>query len=191
MANSPVKVVMCSKKGKDIATFKSAREACKKNGISSPSNIYKAIKYGLIVKGYRWRFIDQPLMDLVSYDMKNKPIVAIKDDIRKEYESIDKASKELGISISHIEQAIITGGIAKGYRFFILGEKEKDIPRRNNRKKEVVILDENNNILESFGSVNEASIYLGVIPSAVYYALNKKNKNARCKGKILRYKEDI
>lgn len=168
--------------------FPSVQEACEALGIKSKDAIYKAIKYGLLAKGYRWRYLNTPLTPPQSYAMRLKPVIVSKDDIDIEYPSIVEASKATGASVSHIQQAIITGGLAKGFRFRLAGVKPK--PNQGRHHKTVIAFDDKGHIVKRWGSVKEAAIDLGVIGAAIYWAVNPKHPNATCKGYRLRYEDD-
>lgn len=55
--------------------------------------------------------------------------------------------------------------------------------------KEVVAIDDDGNVVREFESAYDAAEKLGVINAAVYWALNEKHSEARCRGYRLRYKE--
>lgn len=190
MPLTPRAIFQCTRNGEDIRVFGSVNDICNALHISSKDKIYKAIKYGLVAYGYRWRYEDELLVDPSHYDMRLKPIIAYKDDASISYPSISKASLELDISISLIQQAIITGGKAKGYRFALQGEASKEPARRRITRKAVVALDEEGNIIKEWDNVKSASKDLSVSPSFLYWCLSPK-RNVKCKGYKLRYKESL
>ena len=188
MPLTPRAIVQCDRDGKDIRSFPSVIEACKELGITNKEHIYRSIKYGVVAFGYRWRYLDEPLAEMQGYNMRLKPVIATdRDGVDHEYKSIVDASSDLGVSVSHIQEAIITGGLAKGYRFRLLGADPK--PKKNRHRNVVVALDDEGNIIKQWPSVYDAAENLGVIPSAIYWAINPKHKNAKCKGHRLRYKD--
>ena len=189
MPLAPRAIVQCSKDGEDIRVFPSALEACEAVGTKHKVHIYKSIKYGVVAFGYRWRWIDEPLKDAQGYNMRLKPVIASKDGIETEYDNIVIASKDIGATISHIQEAILTGGTAKGYQIRLKGEEQKPKAKRSSRYKEVIAIDDDGNIVKQWASVYDASKELGVIDAAIYWCVSPKHPNAKCKGYRLRYKE--
>ena len=186
----PREVIQCDKDGSDIRWFSSALDACASLGVNGKEHIYKSIKYGVVAFGYRWRWADEPIVTPQSYDMRLKPIIAFKDGIDIEYPNIGIASKETGASISHIQDVILTGGQAKGYRFRLAGSPSKPIAKRQPKRKAVVAIDDQGDIVQEWPCAYDAAKGLGVIDAAIYHALNKKYPNAKCKGYQLRYKDE-
>lgn len=191
MPLTPRAIVQCTKEGEDIKTFPSALDACKELGIKNKEHIYKSIKYGVVAYGYRWRFADEPLVEPQTYGMRLKPVIATKDGIDVEHPSIVAASKETGATVSHIQECILTGGKAKGYRFRLAGTDPKPVAKRGVRYKVVVALDDDGNIAKRWPCVYDAARDLGVIDAAIYWAVNPKHPNAKCKGYWLRYEIDL
>ena len=178
-------IVQCGTDGKDIQSFESAEKACKTLGILNRGHLYKAIKYGLICKDFRWRWADSPLVEPQSYDMRGKAVIAIQGEVKKRYKNVAEASKATGATISSIQQAILTGGLAKGYRFKLVGYKAKPIAKRSPKVLEVVALNEKGKAIRRWPSVIIAAIELGVSPSAVYYAVH--HPGSKCQGFRLKY----
>ena len=189
MALSPRAIVQCDKDGNDIRYFPSVKEACIELGIANKEHIYRSIKYGVVAYDCRWRYADEPLVEPVGFDMRLKPVIAAKDNVEEEYPSIVSASKATGASISHIQEAILTGGVAKGYRFYLAGTSPKQ--KKPRFRKAVVAIDEDNNILKEWPSAYDAALDLGVNLSAIYLCINPKRRYSQCKGYRLKYKDDL
>ena len=178
-------IVQCGKDGKDIRSFESAEKACKTLGILNRGHLYKAIKYGLICRDFRWRWADSPLVKPQSYDMRGKAVIAIQGEDKKRYKNVAEASRATGATVSSIQQAILTGGMAKGYRFKLVGSKAKPIAKRSPKVLGVVSLNEKGKAIKRWPSVIIAAIELGVSPSAVYYAVH--HPGSKCQGFRLKY----
>lgn len=178
-------IVQCGKDGKDIQFFESAEKACKTLGILNKGHLYKAIKYGLICRDFRWRWVDSPLADPQSYDMRGKAVLATKGEDKKRYKHVAEASRATGASVSSIQQAILTGGLAKGYRYKLVGSKSKPIAKRSPKVLGVVALNEKGKTIKRWPSVIIAAIELGISPSAVYYAVH--HPGSKCQGFRLKY----
>ena len=190
MPNKSRAIIQCNRDGEDIQMFSSVQEAGLALGIGDTGHIYKSIKYGLVAHGYRWRWVDEPLVDISSYGMRLKKVVAYKDDRETIYPSIVAASNELGASVSHIQMAILTGGVAKGYRFRLLGDPVKPLARRSSRSRAIVSIDDDGHIMGEYGSAKEAALLLGVSGPAIYWCLSKSHADSKCKGYRLRYKDE-
>lgn len=193
MPNVARKVIMCDKAGNDLQTFSSTLEAARSFGLHrTVTAISKAIRHGKCAYGYRWRYADEPLyIKPKGTPGKARKIIAV-DEQGKEIilPSISGASRKLGIGVSSIESALISGCAAKGYRFHYEGSSPAKSYKHDRHHLGVEVLDEEGNIVGVYDSAKEAAAALGVIPAAVYRCLNPKNKDAKCKGYRLRYKEE-
>lgn len=189
MPLTPRAIVQCTREGKDIKAFPTISDACKELGITNKERIYKSIRHGVVAFGYRWRYADEPLAEPQGYGMRLKPIIATKDGVDKEYSNIVVASNEIGATISHIQEAILTGGVAKGYRFRMKGTEPKK--KKDRHRKTVYAIDDDGNVVKEWPCVYDAAAALGVIPAAIYLTINPKRPEARCKGYRLRYKENL
>lgn len=192
MPNVARKVIQCDKAGNDLQTFSSSLEAARSFGSSGSGNaISKAIRHGQCAYGYRWRYADEPLyIKPKGTPGKARRIIAV-DEQEKEIilPSISGASRKLGIGVSSIESALISGCAAKGYRFHYEGSSPAKSYKHDRHHLGVEALDEEGNVVGVYDSAKEAAARLGVIPAAIYRCLNPKNKDAKCKGYRLRYRE--
>ena len=189
MPLTPRAVVQCTREGEDIKAFPTVIDACKELGIKNKEHIYKSIRHGVVAFGYRWRYLDEPLVEPQAYDMRLKAVVAVKDSVDQEFPSIVEASKATGATVSHIQQAILTGGKAKGYCFRLKGSGPKEAKGRHCRA--VVAVDDSGSTIREWPSVYATAESLGVIPAAIYQAINSRRPDAKCKGYRLRYKGDV
>ena len=191
MAGVARKVVQCDKDGNEIRVFISAKEASESFGSRWSTNIHKAIKYGSLAFGYRWKYLGGNLEDIpIGTPGKARKVVAVsvitKDSIT--YPSISEASRQLGIGITSIESSLQTGSKAKGYRFHYEDVGTMPISRKR-ISTAVVAIDENDEIALEFPSAKEAAIALGITSGAIYWCLNRKRPDSKCKGYRWRYKE--
>ena len=185
------KVVQCDQDGNPIASFDSALLASRACNGKTATSIHRAIRYGLLAFGYRWKYEDEPLKPRSDGTPgKRRKVIALDLSSNEEtlFESMSEASRSIGIRLSAIESAIQTGCKAKGYRFRYEGEgfitPSKSAPYR----KKVVALDDEDNPAIIFESAYEAAEKLRVNPSAIYWCLNPKHHSSKCKGYRFRYR---
>ena len=191
MALKARRVVQCDLSGKMIRYFISAKEAAESLGSKWPASINKAAKYGLTFRGYRWRFEGEELVtNPKGTPGAKRKVIAVNLDTKVEqtFPSISEASRRLGIRITSIESALQTGGNTKGYSFYYLGMGPMPKEKKKRICRSVRAIDEEGNVIKEWPTVSDAAKELGVIDSAIYGCLNRKNPNARCKGYRLRYK---
>lgn len=191
MARTPRKVIQCDKDGKAIASFPSAKAASLSHGSPYPNAIHKAIRYGMTAFGYRWRYEGKECVNpLKKTPGKRRPIISIdiKDHQECLFESLSKASRELGIGISAIEHALLTGGQVKGYRFRYTDADAVIPAKRQPLTRSIEAIDEVGQVVATYPSAKEASKALGVSLSMIYWCTAHKRKQRRCKGLYLRYK---
>ena len=191
MARTPRKVIQCDKDGKAIASFPSAKAASLSHGSPYPNAIHKAIRYGMTAFGYRWRYEGEDCVNSIKKTPgKRRPIISIniKDNQERLFESLSSASKDLGIGISTIEHALLTGGQVKGYRFRY-ADADAVIPaKRQPLTRSIEVIDEVGQVIATYPSAKEASLALGVSLPMIYWCTAHKESARRCKGYRLRYK---
>lgn len=192
MAGTARKVIQCDTSGKEIRCFDSSRQAALSFGSIWPSSIHRSIKYGVTAFGFRWKYVGDELIKKARGTPGSKrKVIAIAGDIALPFESLSKASRILGIKLSTIEHAILTGDKVKGYRFYYQDIGPGLMEKKGRSKKPVVAVDNCGKPIKEWSSVIAAAFSLEVVPSAVYWCLNKKHPNAKCKGYRFRYKEDL
>ncbi len=191
MARTPRKVIQCDKDGKAITSFPSAKAASLSHGSPYPNAIHKAIRYGMTAFGFRWRYEGEECVSPIKKTPgKRRPIISIniKDHQERLFESLSNASRNLGIGISAIEHALLTGGQVKGYRFRY-ADADAVIPAKSQPlTRSIEVIDEVGQVVANYPSAKEASKALGVSLSMIYWCTAHKSKNRRCKGYRLRYK---
>lgn len=190
MARTPRKVIQCDKDGKAIASFPSAKAASLSFGSPYPNAIHKAIRYGMTAFGFRWRYEGEDCSKPIKKTPgKRRPIISINiDNQERLFESLSNASKDLGIGISAIEHALLTGGQVKGYRFRYADADAVTPAKQNPLTRPIEVIDEVGQVVATYPSAKEASKALGVSLSMVYWCTAHKKKQRRCKGLHLRYK---
>ena len=189
MARTPRKVIQCDKDGKAIASFPSAKAASLSFGSPYPNAIFRAIRYGVTAFGYRWRYEGEDCVNPIKKTPgKRRPIISIKiDNQERLFESLSNASKDLGVGISAIEHALLTGGQVKGYRF-CYADADAVIPAKSQPlTRSIEVIDEVGQVVATYLSAKEASKALGVSLSMIYWCTAHKSKQRRCKGYRLRY----
>ncbi len=194
MAYRPNKVVQCDLEGKDLLVFVSAKEAAFSLGKNDPSKINKAIRHGYPLYGYRWRYLDSPLIFRPTGTPGRSRRIAVTDlegNYLSFYPSLATASKETGIGLTAIENALLTGNKAKGYRFYYEEEGLRVNKKDSHPSSPIVKLDANLIPVGEYASAKEAAKELGVHVSAIYNSLNDKNGKKKCKGHYWRYKDGV
>ena len=192
MSNVATKVIQCTKEGKDLREFSSAKEAQLFFGSKTGNSISKAIKHGNCAFGYRWRYAGQPLY-IKPEGTPGKRRAIIADDLKgteTSYPSISEASRKLGVGITSIESSLLMGCTVKGYRFRYEGEPFSESFKHKRNRRKVLFLDDDGNVIKEYESAYDCAKDLGVIPGAVYRCLRGDKPNARCKGRRLRFKPE-
>lgn len=184
------KIIQCDLEGNELRQFSSAKDAAEWIGVKYPTAIRRAIKCGVVAYGYRWKYAGKELIPLpkATPGVKRR-VVAVNLETGREtlFASISEASRVLGIGVSHISNALITGCKGNNYRFFYEEAGAESLSKKPRPCHEILCYGKRGEPKRVFASAKECALALGVSVPAVYRCINAKRSQPRCQGYRLRY----
>jgi len=183
-ASNTLPVLQFSKSGDIVGRYKSIAEASKNSGLCS-SSISKCCKQKILTVGsFIWRYDDGSSYDL-SYNPRNRKSIKIsqysknKEHIR-DYSSVNEAAKNLGLCRSSIIKSCkgknnFSGGYIWRYNNDHV-DKFQYVSKR--RVRPVSQYTRDNQLVNNFKSIKEASDFLGIDAGDICSCCRGKHKIA-------------
>lgn len=170
--------------GKHIATYDSAKQAAEATGIQH-TDICRCCREEYARAGlYQWRYKNSKKwitpIDIQVISIKRKiNQYSLEGKFLQQYENLAEASKTTGISKSTICNVCKgKGHTAGGFRWTYEGESLIMNQPRGGHKKKVNQYDQNNNLLQTFSSISEASKITGITLSSISAVCRGQRKTA-------------
>ena len=140
--------------------------------------------------GFQWKYykkekIESALKLYCCYDLKGTFVKSFhKVEEIKEFFKVKTVSNILNCSKFNTTSCNHFWRIVDTYSF----EKTINVKEKNTRAKKIVQLDKNNNVINTFKSLTEASKFIGVMVSNLHRVVNSNDsKYKTCKGFVWKY----